>query len=161
MTSGKAEKLVGQIVDGYRILEIAGSGGMGVVFKAVNIGLAKTVALKMIDPAMAANERFQQSFQSEARALARTDTSNIVRVYDLRSNEHGLFIVMEFVEGETVADVIETRGGRLPWQEGLPIVQQALAALDHAHDVGVVHRDIKPGNLMIEASGTVKVTDFG
>ena len=153
------DPLVGQEIDGYRILDVLGRGGMGVVYKALDINLDKVVALKMIDPALARDETFVHRFRTEARALARIDSPHIVRVYAMRQTEVGLYIIMEYVDGGTVTDLLSD--GPLPWLRARPIIQQMLTALEHAHGVYVIHRDIKPSNIMLTSKGVVKVTDFG
>ena len=153
------DALIGQTVDGYRILSVLGRGGMGIVYKAEDEALSRTVAVKMIDPTLARDEAFVYRFRREARALARIDNRHIVGVHTMRQTEAGLFIVMEYVDGGTVTDLLEN--GPLSWQQALPIIQQMLSALEHAHGVGVVHRDIKPSNIMLTSQGVVKVTDFG
>ena len=153
------DRLVGQEIDGYRILDVLGRGGMGVVYKAHDVNLDKIVALKMIDPALARDEAFLRRFRGEARALARIDSPHIVRVHVMRPTEAGLYIVMEFVDGGTVTDLLHD--GPIPWRRALPIIRQMLTALEHAHSVNVIHRDIKPSNIMLTARGEVKVTDFG
>ena len=150
---------IGTEVDGYRIQEVLGQGGMGIVFKAEDVALSRAVALKMIDPALARDAAFLRRFRSEARALARIDSSHIVRVHALRETSAGLFIVMEYVDGGTVSDLLAE--GPVPWQQALPVIRQTLTALHDAHSVGVWHRDIKPGNILISSTGKVKVTDFG
>ena len=150
---------IGQEVDGYRILEVIGRGGMGVVYRALDIGLNIDVALKVISPAMAKDEYLIKRFQTEAQTLARVNSRNIVSVKRFTSTEHGRFIVMEFVEGGDLSETVSK--GPLPLPDALDIVKQLLAAFQDAHSVGIVHRDIKPANIMITSSGTVKVTDFG
>ena len=150
---------VGIEIDGYRILEVLGRGGMGVVYKAEDIALSKMVALKMIHPSLAKDESFLRRFRAEARALARIDSQYIVRVHALRPTDHGLFIVMEYVEGGTIADSISQ--GPMSASKALPVIKQMLQAFEHAHSVGVVHRDIKPSNIMLTPTGVIKVTDFG
>lgn len=150
---------IGAEVDGYRIQEVLGQGGMGIVYKAEDLALSRTVALKMIDPSLARDAAFLRRFRSEARALARIDSSHIVRVHALRETPAGLFIVMEYVDGGTVSDLLAE--GPVPWQQALPVIRQTLTALHDAHTVGVWHRDIKPGNILISSTGKVKVTDFG
>jgi len=151
--------LIGQEIDGYRILSVLGRGGMGIVYKAEDIELARNVALKMIDPGLVRDPSFLRRFRDEARALARIDSPHIVSVYTLRQTPYGWFIVMEYVEGGTLGDVLKTRTPS--WQEALPIIIQMLRALEDAHSVGIIHRDIKPGNIMLTPDGSVKVTDFG
>ncbi len=150
---------IGKEVDGYRILEVLGQGGMGIVYKAEDVNLSRMVALKMIDPGLARDEAFLRRFRAEARALARIDSRHIVSVHALRETDLGLFIVMEFVDGGTVSDLLED--GPMAWEEALPVILQTLSALEDAHSVGVWHRDIKPGNILISKDGKVKVTDFG
>lgn len=153
------DSLIGTEVDGYRIQEVLGRGGMGVVYKATDTALSRDVALKRIDPSLANDETFLRRFRSEARALARIDSPYIVSVHALRQTEIGLLIVMEYVEGGTLKDLM--REGPMDWQEALPIIKQMLTALEHAHGAEVIHRDIKPRNIMLSTEGTVKVTDFG
>lgn len=151
--------MIGQVLDGYKIVDILGRGGMGIVYKAEDQELRRHVALKMIDPALAKDDTFVLRFRREAQALARIDSRHIVGVHALRRTEQGLFIVMEYVDGGTVGDLIET--DPLSIDAAIPIIDQMLMAFEAAHSVGIVHRDIKPGNVMLTSSGTVKVTDFG
>ncbi|MFO7525257.1 MAG: serine/threonine-protein kinase [Ignavibacteriaceae bacterium] len=154
------EKLVGQIIDNYKILEIIGRGGMGVVFKALDMNLEKIVALKMIDPFLARDENFLKRFKTEAKALARLENINIVGVYALRETEFGLFMVMEYVSAKTISEWIREKG-RFSVSETKEITRHVLHAIGHAHKVGVIHRDIKPNNILLCEDGTVKVMDFG
>ncbi len=151
---------IGKVLDNYRILENLGVGGMGVVFKAMHIKLDKLVALKMIAPGMAMNERFIKRFQTEARALAKLEDPNIVAIYDLRSDNDQWFIVMEYVDGSNLFDKIRKEGA-FPWQQAVPVLKQILTAIGHAHRAGIIHRDLKPNNIMLTKNGTVKITDFG
>jgi eukaryotic-like serine/threonine-protein kinase len=154
------ESLIGQIIDNYRIDEIVGRGGMGVVFKATDMNLEKTVALKMIDPFLARDENFLKRFKTEAKALARLENPNIVSVYALRETSVGVFMVMEYVKARTVSEWIRERG-KLSVKETLTVSKQLLNAIGHAHSVGVIHRDIKPNNILLCDNGNVKVMDFG
>ena len=151
--------IIGTEVDGYRIQEVLGRGGMGVVYEAEDIALSRNVALKRIAPSLANDESFLRRFRSEARALARIDSPYIVSVHALRQTEIGLLIVMEYVEGGTLEDLM--LDGPIDWQEVLPLAEQMLTALEHAHRAEVIHRDIKPKNVMLSVEKTVKVTDFG
>lgn len=155
-----SSSFIGKKFDNYRILEQLGRGGMGMVFKAHNIKLDKMVALKMIAPGLALNENFLRRFHTEARALAKLENPNIVRINDLREDRDQWFIVMEYVEGETLADKIK-REGAIPWGEALAIFKQMMSAIDHAHSAGIIHRDIKPSNVILTPEGLVKITDFG
>ena len=152
--------IVGSIIDHYKILEEIGQGGMGVVFKALNVNLDKLVAVKTIALGLSSDEIFLNRFRTEARALARLQDPNIVNIYDLRLDDNQWFIVMEYVEGITLGRKIRD-GGAIPWRESLTIFKQMLSAIGHAHRVGIIHRDIKPNNVMITDDRTVKVTDFG
>ncbi len=153
-------KLIGKTIDNYLILELLGKGGMGVVYKARDIQLDKIVALKMMELGLSRDETFLKRFRAEAKALGKLETPHIVAVHALRETELGLLLVMEFVDGDTLAQRIRAAGALLP-AEALPIFHQILRALDHAHGAGVIHRDLKPNNIMINRFGTVKVMDFG
>ena len=154
------ESLIGRTLDGYKILEIIGRGGMGVVFKALDTNLDKIVALKMIDPGLAKDETFIRRFKTEARALAKLNNPNIVGVYALRETESYFFMVMEFVEHKPLSQCIR-ENGRLNNREILNISKQLLSAVGFAHKADIIHRDIKPSNILICPDGTIKVTDFG
>ena len=151
---------IGKVVDNYRIIENLGIGGMGVVFKAIHIKLDKLFALKMIAPGLAMNENFIKRFQTEAKALAKFEDPNIVRIYDLRADNDQWFIVMEYVDGFNLLDLIR-KDGAFPLQNALHILKQILTAIGHAHRAGIIHRDLKPNNVMITTTGNVKITDFG
>ncbi len=154
------ESFIGKEVDGHRIDAVLGRGGMGIVFKAQNLVLSRTVALKIINPALAQDDSFLRRFRSEARALAQIHHPNIVIVYDFRQFDMGFYISMEYVEGFTLADYMEKHGA-IPWHDALHLTKQMLSAFHYAHSCGVIHRDIKPRNIMITGAGRVKVTDFG
>ena len=155
-----SDAVVGTEVDGYRIQSVLGRGGMGTVYKAEDVNLSRTVAIKRINPGQQERESFIHRFRSEAQALARIDSSNIVGVYALRETDIGLLIVMEYVEGGTLKDPLESQGAIAPSQ-AIPILEQTLEAFHDAHSAGVIHRDIKPENIMLTKDGMVKVTDFG
>lgn len=152
--------MIGKVIDNYRILEMLGKGGMGIVYKAIDVNMEKVVALKMMNPMLAHDEVFLKRFREEARALAKSENRHIVNVYALRETEHGLVLVMEFVNGANLEQTL-AQSGALPYQEALPLFKQLLAAIAHAHRVGVIHRDLKPSNVMITPEQEVKVTDFG
>jgi tRNA A-37 threonylcarbamoyl transferase component Bud32 len=152
---------IGKEVDGYRILDVIGKGGMGVVYKAEDVALSRPVAIKRVIPTEERSEQLIRRFKSEAQALARIDSSYIVRIYALRETDDlGLLIIMEYVGGGTLNDVLNEEGA-LRWERGLPFVTQILRAFEDAHDVGVIHRDIKPHNIMLSGGEQVKITDFG
>ena len=150
---------IGQEIDGYKIRGVLGRGGMGVVYEAEDVALSRAVALKAINPELTQDEQFIRRFQTEARVLAKVNSPYIVGVHALRKTDLGLFIVMEFVEGGTLADRLVE--GLIPLPEALKIIRQMLLAFEHAHKAGVIHRDIKPANIMLTPGGVVKVTDFG
>lgn len=152
--------IIGKVIDNYKITEVLGKGGMGVVYKATDMTLDRDVALKMMDARLASDENFLKRFQSEAKALARLQNPNIVGIFALRETELGLCIVMEYVEGDTLADRI-SKDGPMSLAKTLAIFKQLLTAFDHAHKAGIIHRDIKPSNVMLTRDDVVKVTDFG
>jgi serine/threonine protein kinase len=154
------ESLIGEVIDSYKIMSIIGRGGMGVVFKAMDMSLEKVVALKMIDPILARDDNFLRRFQTEAKALAKLENPYIVTVYALRETEKGTFIVMEYVNPKNLSDWIKEKGA-FSWQDCLAISKQLLNAIGYAHKVGVIHRDIKPSNILLTDNKKVKVTDFG
>ena len=155
-----SDSLIGQTIDGYRIEDVIGRGGMGTVYKAVDVALDKTVALKIISPHLAEDETFLKRFRAEAKALARLDAPGIVRVLTLRETERGVFIVMEYVEGDTLSTLVR-RHAPFDWERALPLFRQILEAIHHAHASGVLHRDLKPSNILVTEDGQVKMTDFG
>ena len=150
---------IGQEIDGYKIRGVLGRGGMGVVYEAEDVALSRAVALKAINPGLTEDAQFIRRFQTEARVLAKVNSPYIVGVHALRQTDLGLFIVMEFVEGGTLADRLDE--GLMPLAEALKIIRQMILAFEHAHKAGVIHRDIKPANIMLTTGGVVKVTDFG
>jgi serine/threonine protein kinase len=152
--------MIGKVINKYRIDKKLGEGGMGVVYKAWDVDLERPVALKMLHPGFSQDEAFLKRFRAEARALAKLDNRHIVTVYDLQKTDAGLFIVMQFVEGVTLAGKLE-KCGPIPSAEALTIFKQLLEALSHAHQARIIHRDVKPSNVMLNQQGLVKVTDFG
>jgi len=145
------------------ILELVGRGGMGMVYKARQKGLGRLVALKILLPHIARDEAFAERFAREARAMALLSHPHIVTVYDFGQTTAGetplYYFLMEYVDGLTLRQVLET--GQLAPIEALAIVPQICAALQYAHDHGVVHRDIKPANILLDRRGQVKIADFG
>lgn len=154
------DPMIGKVIDTYKILEVLGRGGMGVVYRATDTTLDRDVALKMMDVLIASDPNFLKRFQSEAKALAKLQNPNIVGIFALRQTEFGVCIVMEFVKGKTLADLLK-QSVLIPIPRVVHIFKQLLIALDHAHKGGVIHRDIKPGNVMLAEGDIVKVTDFG
>jgi serine/threonine protein kinase len=151
----------GETVAGnYRVLSIAGSGGMGVVYRALDLRLERTVALKFLPPALNASERDKDRFLREARTASSLDHPNIGVIHGAEETSDGLtFIVMAFYEGASLAERL--RSGPLSAHESIRIATQMAAGLAEAHSRGIIHRDIKPSNVMLNPSGLVKIVDFG
>lgn len=152
--------IVGTTLAGFRVTDLLGKGGMGSVYKAHDPQLERDVALKLMDPVLAHDEAFMRRFRIEAKALAQLNNPHIVTVYALQETDQGVCIVMEFVQGTTLAEMIKTSGA-LEMKRALDLFRQILSAFEHAHKAGVLHRDIKPGNIMVTDSGEIRVTDFG
>jgi eukaryotic-like serine/threonine-protein kinase len=150
----------GDTIDGYRLEDVIGRGGMGTVYRAIDTGLDKEVALKIIAPHLAEDPTFLARFRSEAKALARLDAPGIVRVLALRETRRATFIAMEYVAGPPLRQVLQ-QAGRLEWPEAVSLLRQILSAVGHAHSSGVLHRDLKPSNILLTEDGRVKITDFG
>lgn len=155
------DKYLGTMLDDrYEILEVIGTGGMAVVYKAMCHRLNRYVAVKILRDELANDEEFRQRFQTEAQAVAMLSHPNIVSVYDVSHSEDVEYIVMELIEGVTLMQYMKKKGA-LGWKEALHFAVQISKALEHAHEKGIVHRDIKPQNIMILKDGTIKVADFG
>jgi len=144
----------------YEILEKVGSGGMSVVYKAKDTKLGRFVAIKVLREEFCFDENFVKKFKVEAQSAASLSHSNIVNIYDVGNEGRTHFIVMEYLEGETLKDYIKNNG-QLPENEILKIAVCIASALDHAHNNHIIHRDIKPQNIMLTNDGKVKVADFG
>lgn len=148
------------VIDKYQITREIGRGGMGIVYEALDTELDRVVALKMMSPLLSNDEEFRKRFRKEAKALAKLTDPNIVQIYDLKDTEQGLLIVMEYVEGMTLAEKIREEGP-IELSQALLFIRQLIAALDHAHSSMVIHRDIKPRNILIAKDNLIKMTDFG
>ena len=155
------ENYVGKTLNGrYEIQEIIGVGGMAVVYKAYDNIDDRIVAVKILKEEFLANEEFRRRFKNESKAIAVLSHPNIVKVYDVSYGDRIQFIVMECVDGITLKEYIQQQGV-INYKEAVFFVTQILRALQHAHDKGIVHRDIKPQNIMLLENGAIKVTDFG
>ena len=151
----------GKRLDGrYEIREIIGVGGMAVVYKAYDNIDDRIVAVKILKDEYLTNEDFRRRFKNESKAIAVLSHPNIVKVYDVSFGDRLQYIVMEYVEGITLKEYIGQQG-QLNWKETVYFLTQILRALQHAHDRGIIHRDIKPQNILLLENGTIKVTDFG
>ncbi len=155
------DKYVGKRLDGrYEIREIIGVGGMAVVYKAYDNVEDRIVAIKILKEEFVSNEEFLRRFKNESKAIAVLSHPNIVKVHDVSFGDLIQYIVMEYIDGITLKEYIEHQGS-LRWKDAVYFVIQILKGLQHAHDKGIVHRDVKPQNIMVLADGSIKVTDFG
>ena len=155
------DKYIGRLLDGrYEILEVIGTGGMAVVYKARCHRLNRLVAIKILKDELSKDEEFRNRFHGESQAVAMLSHPNIMSVYDVSTHEDADYIVMELIDGITLKQYMEKKG-TLNWKETLHFAMQIAKALEHAHGRGIVHRDIKPHNVMVLKNGSVKVTDFG
>lgn len=152
--------MIGQIVGNYKIEEKLGEGGMGAVYKGVDTMLDREVAIKALRPELASQTSVVERFRTEAVTLAKLNHPNIATLYSMFRQGEELYMVLEFVRGETLDSIIQKRGA-LPAEEAIPVFCQVLDGIDHAHELGIVHRDIKPANMMLTEKGTLKVLDFG
>ena len=156
------DQYIGKFLDDrYEILEVIGSGGMAVVYKAKCHRLNRLVAIKILRPDLMMDDDIRRRFHAEAQAVAMLSSPNIVSVYDVGQYDGADYIVMELIEGITLKEYMQKRGGCLNWREALHFMTQIMQALRHAHSRGIVHRDIKPQNIMVLRDGSVKVADFG
>jgi serine/threonine-protein kinase len=151
------ERMIGH----YRVIEKLGSGAMGAVHVAVDTFIDRPVAIKSLRPELTHDPDFVSRFRGEAKSLARLNHPNIATLYSTLVDDADLYMIMELVRGKGLDDVMRERGKALGVKESLAIMAQAADGLSYAHEIGVIHRDIKPGNLMIANDGRVKIMDFG
>ena len=155
------DQFIGRLLDGrYEILEVIGVGGMAVVYKAKCHRLNRMVAIKVLKEEFSQDEEFRHHFRAESQAVAMLSHPNIVSIYDVSSSTASEYIVTELIDGITLKQYMEKKGV-LNWKETLHFATQIAKALEHAHAKGIVHRDIKPHNVMVLKSGAIKVMDFG
>jgi serine/threonine protein kinase len=152
--------MIGQSVSHYKILENLGGGGMGVVYKAEDTRLKRTVALKFLPPSLTTDPETKERFIHEAQAASVLQHNNLCVVHDIdETNDGQMFISMEYLEGETLKKKIER--GPLKIEEAIEFAIQVAQGLAKAHEHGIVHRDIKPANIMVTSDGVAKIVDFG
>src|ERR1700686_4505581 len=151
--------MVGTTISHYEVLEKLGEGGMGLVYKARDLQLGRFVAIKVLIAGSGESADHRARFIQEARAASSLNHPNIITVHDIVTIAEGECIVMEFVRGKTVADLIQA--GRIPTVDCLKFATQIADALSAAHSIGIIHRDLKPANVMVTPEGRAKVLDFG
>lgn len=155
------DSYIGKTLDGrYEIMNIIGEGGMAIVYRALDHRLNRYVAVKIMRSEMATDEDFRRRFNAESQAVAMLSHPNIVAVYDVSRSEAMEYIVMELIDGITLKQYMDKRG-MLAWREAVHFSKQIAKALSQAHARGIIHRDIKPQNIMLLRDGTIKVADFG
>ncbi len=155
------DKYIGTMLDNrYRINELIGEGGMSNVYKAEDTVGRRTVAVKILREEFSHNQEFLRRFRNESRATAALSHNNIVKIYDVAFTDNVQYIVMEYIYGVPLNRYI-THNGKVEWKKAAYFTAQVLSGLEHAHSKGIVHRDIKPHNIMLMADGTVKIMDFG
>ena len=161
MTVAARSTLEDAVLDGrYRIDRVIAHGGMSTVYRATDTRLERTVAIKVMDPALASDQTFLERFSREARAVAQVNHRNVVAVYDQGSDDGHVYLVMEYVPGKTLRQVLYA-DGRLDAPQALTVLENVLAGLAAAHQKGLVHRDIKPENILLGEDGGIRVVDFG
>ena len=154
------DQLSGTRLGNYEVDNLLGRGGMGVVYRARQISLDRPIALKILLPTLSSDPSFVKRFQREARAVAKLTHPNIAHIYDVGEQEGLHFFSMEYIEGQTLDEVLREKG-RLDIEEALRIVTQAAQGIEHAHENRILHRDIKPSNIILDKSDHVRVMDFG
>ena len=156
--------LIGRNFNGYRVTRYIARGGMGMVFEGVQESLSRPVAIKLLYPHLSGDERFRERFEREARAIAQLTHPNIVRVLDYGGEDTYYFMVLDFIDGPSLRDHLQSlhaQGQRLAPGRALEILRQVSSALSYAHGLGFIHRDVKPGNIMLGKDGRAFLTDFG
>lgn len=152
--------MIGRIVGNYKIIQALGEGGVGMVYKGIDTMLDREVAIKVLRPELASQTSIVERFRSEAVTLAKLNHPNIATLFSLFRDGQDLLMVLEFLKGETLDHTLYRRG-KIPTEEAIPIFCQGLEGINYAHKLGIVHRDIKPGNMMLTEEGILKVLDFG
>jgi serine/threonine-protein kinase len=152
--------MIGSVVGSYKITEKIGEGGMGAVFKGIDVMLEREVAIKVLRPELARQPQIVERFRTEAVTLAKLNHPYIATLYSFLRQADDFYMVMEYVRGETLDSVIK-RSGALAAEASIGLFCQALEGIEHAHRLGIIHRDIKPANMMLTEQGTIKVMDFG
>ncbi len=156
------DNLIGRRLDGrYLIQGLVGVGGMANVYRGVDEKTGNAIAVKVLKEEFLDNGELVRRFKNESKAISILDHPNIVKVYDVSVTDRLQYIVMEYVDGITLKEYLKQRGGALTWKETVHFATQVLRALQHAHSKGIIHRDVKPQNIMLLADGSIKMMDFG
>lgn len=156
------DKLIGKKLDGvYEIQELIGAGGMANVYRGVDLRNGTTVAVKVLREEFLHDQELVRRFKNESKAISILNHPNIVKVYDVSVTDKLQYIVMEYIDGITLKEYLNQRGGKISWRDTVHFITPILEALQHAHENGVVHRDVKPQNIMLPANGQLKMMDFG
>ena len=153
-------QFAGQTMAHFRVEQLVRAGGMGTIWRAHDVSLDRPVALKVLTSELSRDERLAQRFTREARSQARLSHGNVVPIYFVGDEDGHMFFAMELMDGGSLGDLIE-HGQRLPWRRAVELMVGVGRGLRHAHDRGLIHRDVKPSNLMLDATGHLKVGDFG
>jgi serine/threonine protein kinase len=153
--------MIGKQILNYRVESLLGEGGMGSVYLAVHIQLNRKVAIKALNPSLVKNSGIRARFKNEAATLSQLQHPNIVILFDYLEEEEALYLIMEYVEGKTLEEYIQMVSGPIPEIKAIPLFVQVLDGFAYAHEQGVVHRDVKPANIMITAREKIKILDFG
>ena len=152
--------MIGQIVGNYKIEQMLGEGGMGAVYRGVDMMIDRDVAIKFLRPELASQQSVVERFRSEAKTLAKLNHPNIATLYTFMRAGDSYVMVLEYVKGTTLDNLVQQRGA-LPAEQAVPLFCQVLDGIQHAHEYGIIHRDIKPANMMLTERGNLKVLDFG
>ena len=156
------DNMIGKRLDGrYSIEGLVGVGGMANVYRGTDLKTGNAIAIKVLKEEFLDNEELVRRFKNESKAISILDHPNIVKVYDVSVTDKLQYIVMEYVDGITLKEYLRQRGGALTWKEAVYFASQVLSALQHAHAKGIIHRDVKPQNIMLLADGSIKMMDFG
>jgi serine/threonine-protein kinase len=158
--SGSDDKLVGKELGGCRLVRRLGAGAIGVVYQAEQISIGRQVAIKMLSSKAAGDPKVVQRFQRESKLCAQMQHPNVVSVYDCGFERGVHYLVMEYVEGQTLAGMLD-EAERIPWAKAARLILQVGRGLEHAHGMGIIHRDIKPANILVGNDGTAKLADLG
>ena len=153
--------MVGKYINNYLIDEIIDEGGMSIVYLGIHKELKRKAAIKMLNPVLSKNPQYKKRFLNEARLLARLNHQNIITLYDYIENDTGIFLITEYVNGQTLNEYVDLVSGPMPETKAVKIITQILDAIGFMHNKNMIHRDIKPSNIMIKPDNTIKLIDFG